>query len=91
MRGDYKATLKSNFFVLNNDFAPDIFSSWKNINLNDTNDENAESKMIKRTRNISENISFTAPLVIRAKILEDCSLYKVNKFVFIIIPNITIS
>ena len=37
-----KATLKSNFFVLNNDFAPDIFSSWKNIDLNDTNDENAE-------------------------------------------------
>ena len=37
-----EATLKSNFFVLNNDFAPDIFSSWKNIDLNDTNDENAE-------------------------------------------------
>ena len=35
-------TLKSNFFVLNNDFAPDIFSSWENIDLNDTNDENAE-------------------------------------------------
>lgn len=37
-----EATLKSNFFVLNNDFAPDIFSSWENIDLNDTNDENAE-------------------------------------------------
>ena len=35
-------TLKSNFFVLNNDFAPDIFSSWENIDLNDPNDENAE-------------------------------------------------
>lgn len=35
-------TLKSRFFVLNNDFAPDIFSSWKNIDLNDTNDENAD-------------------------------------------------
>lgn len=35
-------TLKSRFFVLNNDFAPDIFSSWKNIDLNDTKDENAE-------------------------------------------------
>ena len=34
-------TLKSNFFVLNNDFAPDIFSSWENIDLNDTSDENA--------------------------------------------------
>ena len=37
-----EATLKSNFFVLNNDFAPDIFSSWENIDLNDPNDENAE-------------------------------------------------
>lgn len=37
-----ESTLKSNFFVLNNDFAPDIFSSWKNIDLNDTNDENAD-------------------------------------------------
>lgn len=35
-------TLKSNFFVLNNDFAPDIFSSWENIDLDDPNDENAE-------------------------------------------------
>lgn len=35
-------TLKSNFFVLNNDFAPDIFSSWDNIDLDDPNDENAE-------------------------------------------------
>ena len=35
-------TLKSRFFVLNNDFAPDIFISWKNIDLNDTKDENAE-------------------------------------------------
>ena len=35
-------TLKSRFFVLNNDFAPDIFSSWKNIDLNDKSDKNAE-------------------------------------------------
>ena len=35
-------TLKSRFFVLNNDFAPDIFSSWKNIDLNDTSDYNAK-------------------------------------------------
>lgn len=37
-----ETTLKSNFFVLNNDFAPDIFSSWDNIDLNNTSDENAE-------------------------------------------------
>ena len=37
-----ESTLKSNFFVLNNDFAPDIFSSWKNIDLNDKSDKNAE-------------------------------------------------
>ena len=37
-----ESTLKSNFFVLNNDFAPDMFSSWKNIDLNDPSDENAE-------------------------------------------------
>lgn len=37
-----EATLKSNFFVLNNDFAPDIFSSWENIDLDNPNDENAE-------------------------------------------------
>lgn len=35
-------TLKSNFFVLNNDFAPDIFSSWESIDLDNPNDENAE-------------------------------------------------
>jgi len=35
-------TLKSNFFVLNNDFAPDMFSSWESIDLDDPNDENAE-------------------------------------------------
>ena len=35
-------TLKSNFFILNNDFAPDLFSSWENIDLNDPSDENAE-------------------------------------------------
>ena len=29
-------TLKSNFFVLKNDFAPDIFSSWENIDLTDS-------------------------------------------------------
>ena len=34
--------LKSRFFVLNNDFAPDILSSWTNIDLNDTSDYNAK-------------------------------------------------
>ena len=37
-----ETTLKSNFFVLNNDFVPDIFSSWESIDLDDPNDENAE-------------------------------------------------
>ena len=34
--------LKSRFFVLNNDFAPDILRSWTNIDSNDTSDYNAK-------------------------------------------------
>ena len=35
-------TLKSNFFVLKNDFAPDIFSSWENIDLKDSDSIDAQ-------------------------------------------------
>lgn len=35
-------TLKSNFFVLKNDFAPDIFSSWENIDLTDSDSIDAQ-------------------------------------------------
>ena len=35
-------TLKSNFFVLKNDFAPDIFSSWENIDLMDSDSIDAQ-------------------------------------------------